>query len=639
MNVEVLSQPRSSPAEPAALESDPAVFTSKQAVTGLMLICSVAGLIALWGGPPLGQHEAIVAQIGRQTLDTGHWLVPYFLNMPFLVKPPLTPWAIAAFGRVLPPDHGTGLAVSAFAARLPSLISTVLTVWIVFLLARSMFSRRAAWMAAFVYATSIGAMIYAVNATAEALLTVFCTWAFAEFWWSRQAASAGGRRLHLVLFYLALGLAMFAKGPMPLSMVAMPIAVWWWCERPTRLLATGGCRTFGRSTMFALKDALPRLWKALTRLGLWWGIPLFLLCFVPWMILVGRAEPHAWDLWRYEYVDRIQNKSFRTADPKYWYYPPILFGLLIPWALSFPEALASPFLSHYRRHRKALTYAWYWVIVGVAIMTAMSFKKPYYLLPALPGCAILLAPVLERFFLAAVKTPSRKAYWTVGVIVGVLVVGLTVGWFVMNAKYHDMWHGTLEWGAPLCGAVAVIGFALAGVLYLRGRRPASFCLVGGTAAATFLLIWCVLGPNVGDVGDPLKLAREMEKAGIPESTPLYWISNRPDARTIFYGQRKVRQVEDPDELASGWGGGDASSAKLQVASKVDGMLREPRTHYFLFDREQFETFKMFFKPPARILLDVDRGKLGKDDDDWVVITNEGVPRSASGPRNAPGSST
>ena len=51
-------------------------------------------------------------------------------------------------------------------------------------------------------------MIYAVNATAEALLTVFCTWAFAEFWWSRQAASAGGRWLHLLLFYLALGLAM-----------------------------------------------------------------------------------------------------------------------------------------------------------------------------------------------------------------------------------------------------------------------------------------------------------------------------------------------------------------------------------------------------------------------------------------------
>ena len=55
----------------------------------LLRLCPVAIVFTvaiLQFGPPMGDHEVIVSQIARQMLETGEWIVPHYLDTPFLVK-------------------------------------------------------------------------------------------------------------------------------------------------------------------------------------------------------------------------------------------------------------------------------------------------------------------------------------------------------------------------------------------------------------------------------------------------------------------------------------------------------------------------------------------------------------------------
>lgn len=588
----------------------------------LLIGWTLLGIGSLTMGPALGDHEVIVAQIARQTLGSGNWLVPQYLDAPFLVKPPLTPWLIAVFSGFLPHNAANGLPVTELGARLPSLLATLLTIVVVFRLARSMFERRTAWIAAFVCATAVGTMLYAVNATAEAMLTLFSTWAFAEFWWSRQAKTKPGRLAHQLRFYVALGLGMLAKGPMPLIVVCVPIAIWWWGERPTRLTASLGFAASPRAMFVGVRSAWPRLQTALTQLGLWWGVPLFLLFFVPWMILVGRQQSYAWSLWSYEYLDRVRGDYPGADSESYFYYIPIFFGMVIPWCLSLPEALVAPFLRVYRRNAKPLFFAWFWVIGGFVLLSLMSFKKSYYVLPLLPGCALSLAPVLDRLFFGEAAAPGRRTRWAVGSIIAIFLGILIGGGFVLHDKYSWVFEGRVEYAIIACALLALIGVVSACVLFIRSRRGWSLGVVGATSLCVFAIVWCGVGPSLGNAHDSIALVEAARSAGMPADAPLHWASNRPDGRVAFYGGQSLHHVIDFYELIAEQGESDSrEDLWMAAADKAEALLAAREPAYVVFQRGHWDMFAMMYKPAARELCCVDRPPSGSDDHDWVVVSN------------------
>ncbi len=580
----------------------------------------VVGLVT---GPELGDHEVIVAQTARQVLASGEWLIPRYLDTPFLVKPPLAPWLVVVASLLSPDQTANGVPVAEWVARLPSALATILTVIVVWRLGRSMYGRFTAHIAAIVCATSTGVMLFALNATAEAVLTFFCTWAYAEFWWSQGAVSAARRRAHLARFYIALGLGMLTKGPMPLIVVAVPLAVWWWSERSVRMLAATGFRGLGPAIRLAARGALPRLLAATRKVGLWWGPLLLGAVFIPWLVYVAGREPYAWELWEYEFLDRARGSYPGCQWGDLHYYIPILFGMLIPWCLSLPEALAAPFLLRYRAERRPLTFAWHWVVVAVMLASLLSFKKPYYILPVAPGCALLLGPVLRRFFFQAEIRSVRRARWAVVGLLSAVAVLAVILWLVAWRMYPEVWHGRVTWGSLALAAFALVVLALACRAYLASRRRVSLGLVALTGAVTFVSAWMTLGPALANVEDPMAIADGMNRSRVAADTPLYWASNRPDGRVLYYGGRPLVQIFDTYKLIAELHDHHSPEELREFAAyRICDLLTAASPVYLVLQREDLEALMAALRPPAYELFSVDRGALGVDGEDWVVVTNQ-----------------
>lgn len=207
------------PAPPMQCDTAPRTWTT----WAILLLIAIATLGGVFGGPRLGDHEAIVAQCARNMRLSGDWVSPTIFDTPFFRKPPLPYWLIAGVSYVLPNDPATGLPVTAVAARMPSAIAALITVLLLWRLATSMFGPRIGRITATLAGSSLVFLLYAANATAEMLLTMCCTWAFVHFWYAATERRPLPRFAHAMGFYVALGIGMLAKGPAPIALVAMPL--------------------------------------------------------------------------------------------------------------------------------------------------------------------------------------------------------------------------------------------------------------------------------------------------------------------------------------------------------------------------------------------------------------------------------
>src|SRR5213078_775929 len=132
--------------------------------------------------------------VAREMLALGQWSVPHYNGLPYLDKPVLLFWMIAAAFRAL--------GVSELAARLPSVVGALATVLLTYDLVRVLAGRRRALLAAAVLATAPMVLAYARLVIFDMPLTALVT---------------------LPLAGLAMGLATLTKGPVG---IAVPLLAW-----------------------------------------------------------------------------------------------------------------------------------------------------------------------------------------------------------------------------------------------------------------------------------------------------------------------------------------------------------------------------------------------------------------------------
>src|SRR5436305_302865 len=270
-------------------------------------------------GAPLFSHglwspdEPLGAGVGRTMADSGDWIVPRLNGQPFLEKPPLYWWTLAAGLRLLGDTD--------VAARAPSALFAILTLLAVWAAGRRLGGARQGLLAVCVLATTLLFLQNATRVTVDPALMFFVALVHLGFMILAEAGSVKEARWARLLITVALPLAFLAKGIVAVGLGAGPPVLY--------LLATRRGR--------AVRELL--LLIAL-------GLPLFALLVVPWAVALQRAA--GWSGLQECLVNNSVGRFVHTdASARYghtqpvWFYLAIAIPWLLPWTLALPAMARS----------------------------------------------------------------------------------------------------------------------------------------------------------------------------------------------------------------------------------------------------------------------------------------------------------
>jgi 4-amino-4-deoxy-L-arabinose transferase-like glycosyltransferase len=366
---------------------------------------SAAAVLLIWTLiflPGLGSTE-LKGEEGRRILpaiamiEAGDWIVPSIGGEPYLRKPPLINWLIAASIQI------TG-SRSEWAARLPSVLAVLALALTIAGAGSALLGIDTAFVAATVVLTNIAIIEKGRLAEIEAVYTALS--GIAIVLWLTFEGTKKSAWLTWTVPFVFLGLAMLAKGPLHL--------LFFYAIAGAVLHRAGRLRAF---------LSLPHLAGLLIMGGIFaaWAIPYFALT----------AKLGAADVWTEQMRERAGGGDFKLGS--YLLNFPRAFGNFLPWLVFIPQwwqsRVANPF---FRPVRDATAICF----VGLLLIPGVL---PRYTLPLFAPAGIVAALALQTAAPAWMRGWQRMVAWwskrqpsqawlafATGCTIGVLMIGYAV---------------------------------------------------------------------------------------------------------------------------------------------------------------------------------------------------------------------
>lgn len=389
----------------------------------------------------LNGNEVLYAEIAREMLDTGDFVVPHLNGVPYLEKPPLLYWAIALAMQLFGSNE--------FAARLPSALSALglfgVVIWFGHRLGRLALGLRAVY----VLGTSLGFILMARMAMPDGMFAALLLAALLPIYVSASTGSASARRMAFV----ALAMAFLTKGPLALVLFLLILLAFW-------LLAPPEKRVTIRSSV-----ADPVAWL------------LFLLVIAPWFIAVSVRLPEF--LTHYIYDEHILRFLSRREPHDYYegtpvYYLPRIVLFFFPW---LGMVILGAILK--RRHVNSDTagvarFLWICCLVPLAFFSASGAKANYYIIVCVPPLAILAAHYYEEGAILARRTWLALAF-SLTIFAVIAVVAIRV-WLVRSGAATRAIPATDGTGFLIVAIVLTLSIVAMLLIQLRQLRTAAYLL-------------------------------------------------------------------------------------------------------------------------------------------------------------------
>lgn len=373
-------------------------MNTRQLWLAVLVTATLLRLLTLPAYPLHDTTEARYAEIARLMVVSDDWVSPHVApDTPFWAKPPLSTWAAAASMKLL--------GANEFAARLPSLLFTLLTVALVVFLGRQLLSANAAIAAGAILLTSVMGFGAAGAVMTDAALAFSTTLSLVAF---RFAAERPGSRWSY-LFFVGLALGLLAKGPVALVLVGLPILAWslW-------------------------QQNIPWLWRVLPWLR---GGVLMLAIAAPWYALAEVRTPgfleyyFVGEHW-HRFIDSgwqgdLYGDAHAHTRGTIW-----LYGLLaaLPWSLLALYAGARHVQAGGLRLDPWHAYLLLWMLAPLVFFTFAGNILAAYVLPGLPAFALLLGDYLVK---------RERQFARLGLIVPALLLGAILSGVMEHAAYRS----------------------------------------------------------------------------------------------------------------------------------------------------------------------------------------------------------
>ncbi|HOX40385.1 MAG TPA: phospholipid carrier-dependent glycosyltransferase [Candidatus Brocadiia bacterium] len=479
------------------------------ALIGLFLL---AYIVPLGSRPLFAPDETRYAEVPREMIVSGDWIVPRLNGLRYFEKPPLGYWLVAATMEVF--------GQNSFSTRLPSALATGFSALMLFF-----FMRRFGGSAHVAIATSAIYLTFAlvfglgIYAVLDADVNLFLTGTLVAFYFAWREKVRARRWGFLALSGICCGLAFLTKGFLALVVpviVCAPFCLW---EK-------------------RWKDGLKMCWLPAV---------VALLVAIPWSIVIHQREP---DFWRFffwnEHVRRFTAGNAQHREP-FFFYAAILPALILPWTFLIPAAI--PGIIRLKLSADPiLRFAACWFLCPLLFYSVCRGKLATYILPCLPPLAILFASWLHD----SLSDGESKAF-RIGVLslIGALIAG-AVAFIVFESV---SFRGFRLYSRFHQDALAVAGIACyAGVLALSLRQADATrkILLFGASTAPVLLLGQFLMPDIAiDERAPIVLMQRNVDRVTPDAM---LISDGAEVRDVcwFFRRTDVYVVESIGELGYGF---------------------------------------------------------------------------------------
>lgn len=506
---------------------------------GLLLWTAGLGLRDPWPA-----DEPRFALIARDMVRGAGWLIPTVGGEWYSDKPPLFMWAIACFYWL------TGELRIAF--LLPSLLAGLGTTILVYDLARRLWGREVAVLAACLLLLTVQFTLQARTAQIDGLLAFWTT--LGIYGLVRHLLLGPQWRWYWIGFFAA-GLGVITKGVgvLPLLMM-LPWAVVRrrWPQRLPRIDGTAARWLAGPSLM-------------LLAVALW---------LVPMLWHVGASGVSELAAYRDDIL--MRQTAERYLEP-WGHHQPLWYYLeVIPWAW-LPLSLMLPWLlpAWWQRLRTGDPATWLllgWVVCVLAFFTLSPGKRGVYLLPALPAAVLAAAPLLPQLL----QRKGVQLACALAVAAFALAAASLLPWALFAAPEQlSQLSETYEIPARDMLLVGAVLGGFAAVLAVASRRA------GGAAALSLFLVvsWQVYGwwiaPMLNPVRSGADLMARVEEA-LPPETELGLVAwkeqmllhaHRP---VVHFGFRRDTGPELRD--AAAWLAGSPNRRLLVATSRMSPCL-------------------------------------------------------------------
>jgi 4-amino-4-deoxy-L-arabinose transferase-like glycosyltransferase len=317
-------------------------------------VCAALWLIGLGSRGLFNPDEGRYAEIPREILASGDWVIPHLNGLVYIEKPPLQYWATAIsealFGQ------------NAWAARLYTGLCALATVYAIWAMIRREWDAEAAARAAIMLGSSLLFLLLGQQLLLDMSLTLYMTLTFVGFCNAQRAERWQG---WMLLSWAGISGAFMTKGLIGGALPLLTLIVYSVLQR----------------------DLAP--WR---RLLLVRGALLFGVLCLPWLILIQHRLPQFFQFFFVrEHFQRFLTRIEDRYQP-WWFFIPILLAGILPWLLPALRSLYGDWRGTASRPGfDARRFAWVWCVVIFVFFSASDSKLLSYILPIFPALAVLMA--------------------------------------------------------------------------------------------------------------------------------------------------------------------------------------------------------------------------------------------------------
>ena len=461
----------------------------------------------------LDPDEAHYAQLTREMVHSGSWLVPLLDGRPYIDKPVLFHW--------LQGLSMLALGEGEFAVRLPSAIAAIALIAVVRWAGATLFDRRAGNWAGIMFATIPATFALSSIALFDMIFTAFLFGAVACLLVAAREQRVGLEKLG----YALLALAVMTKGPVALLLVGLFLGSAW--------ILGGASRAYVRQLQ----------WRT--------GLLIAALAASPWFVWMhgrfGAEFVQAYVLaGNVFYV--TQPDSFATRPVNHAFYLRAFIGAFFPWTLVMLgrgfDVLRGRLTGLMPTVEERLL--WLWAAVVIAFFSVARFKLDHYIFPAAPACCLIAAKAWRD---AADARSSRVVGTRMSVLAigGLLVAG---GAFAATAIFElNLELPPAAVALPIVlmsGGVALIWHASSAGWHVPAQPAALFV----TMLAAYSLVVAIGFPTL-QRARPTGLAGRTVRQMTAADTPIgIYRLEKWRASLRYYAERPLTTLTTPDHVAA-----------------------------------------------------------------------------------------